>query len=785
MSKKPLISFKFGVLLAIIITISFAIISLLLQDDQTLRMIFGDLSSPLIGLVVVISLSYAAYRSQGRMRIAWMLMTLGILSYALGDVAWAIIELGYNQNPFPSVADIFYLVFYPFFALGIYFIPRAKFSYLEELKIILEMGIVILTVGLIFWIFLIEPNLSNQEEFFPSMISITYIIGDFVLLFALMRLLYSKFKEEYYGPMILLGLGVIAFIVSDCIYSYQNLQGTYVSGGLLDVGWIIGLLVVGLAAFLQASDEKYNLYQYFKTLPLTQSNFTSYLPLIWALIAFLLLIQVDRIPYQPYIEIIVGIIIFMVLIRQLLTEKELLISEKNYRELVDNSMVGVYQTNLKGDILFANESLVRIFKSESGEELKSQKIIDFYKNPSERKEIIHRLKKEGKLEQYELEMVSNTGETINMLMSANLTGDIISGMLMDITQRKYTEKALQDNEEKYRTLFEANPNHTILVSSDGVILDANSSALRFSGLSAGELIGKSFSELGIFSADNLSFAREKFSRALKGETLKPFQYQLINKKGEYSWIETQLVPIKKDGMTNSILVIDTDITDRKNAMDRLKSSVNEKKILIKEIHHRVKNNMQIISSLLNLQIQHLKDDEEVATTVLKESQNRVMSMAMIHEKLYQSKDFTHIRFEDYIKRLLSDLFYSYGTSSDQVKLVVDVDDVNLNMETAVPCGLIISELFSNSLKYAFPVGMEGEIRVTLKQTPDDEKKFLLTVSDDGEGLPQDLDFKNTSTLGLELVNNLTKQIDGEIKLDRSHGTKFEIRFNELTYKKRI
>ncbi len=162
-----------------------------------------------------------------------------------------------------------------------------------------------------------------------------------------------------------------------------------------------------------------------------------------------------------------------------------------------------------------------------------------------------------------------------------------------------------------------------------------------------------------------------------------------------------------------------------------------------------------------------------------------MSMAMIHEKLYQSKDFTHIRFEDYIKRLLSDLFYSYDTSSDRVKLVVDVDDVNLNIETAVPCGLIISELFSNSLKYAFPDGREGEIRVTLKQIPDDEKKFLLTVNDNGVGMPPDLDFKNTTTLGLELVNSLTKQIDGEIELDRSHGTEFKIRFNELTYKKRI
>ena len=446
--------------------------------------------------------------------------------------------------------------------------------------------------------------------------------------------------------------------------------------------------------------------------------------------------------------------------------------------------MGIYKTHLNGDIIFANESLAKIFKSKSVEELKSQKILDFYKNPSDRTEIISKLKNEGKLEQYELEMITTSGETLNMLLSANLTGNIISGMLMDITQRKFTEKALKDNEEKYRTLFEANPNHTILVSSDGVILDANSSAARFSGLSTDELIGKNFSDLGIFSEDNLSFAREKFSRALEGETLKPFQYRLINKNGEYSWIETQLVPIKKDGMINSILIIDTDITDRKNATDRLKSSLNEKKILIKEIHHRVKNNMQIITSLLNLQIQHLDGEEIVAATVLKESQNRVRSMAMIHEKLYLSKDFTHIRFEDYIKRLLSDLLYSYNTNLDQVKLVVDVEDVNLNMETAVPCGLIISELISNSLKYAFPEEKKGQIKVSLQQVPQDPR-FILTVADDGVGLPPDLDLKNITTLGLELVYNLTQQIDGEIELDCSQGTKFKIRFNELEYKKRI
>ncbi|EKQ51993.1 MAG: PAS domain S-box [Methanobacterium sp. Maddingley MBC34] len=789
MKKTPLISFKNAVFLSVIILISFITIALLLQGEPTQRMIFSDLASPLIGLIVSISLFYASYRSRGggqRMQIAWMLMGVAVLCYALGDITWGVLELGYNQNPFPSVADIFYLLFYPLFALGIYFLPRDKFSRLEELKIILEMGIVILTVGLIFWIFLIEPNLSNQEEFLGSLITITSIIGDFVLFFALMRLIYSRFKEEYYGPLILLGLGMISLIVSDSIYSYQTLHGTYISGGLLDTGWILGLLLVGLAAILQASDKKYNFYQYIEFLPFAKrSSFNSYLPLFWVLVAFILLVWANKIQPKPnmeLIELVVGVIIFMVLLRQLLTEKSLFLSEKNYRELVDNAMVGIYKTNLAGDIIFGNESLAKIFEFETVEDLKAKKIIELYKNPETRKKFIAKLKTETKLSQYELEMISRTGRTINMLISANLTDDIISGMLMDITHRKNTEKALQDNEEKYRSLFGSNPNYTILMDLNGVILDVNLAASEFTGLSPGELIGRNLPELGIFPSEDITFQREKFSHALSGETVKPFQYRLINKKGDYNWVESQLVPIKKDGKINSVLVIATDITQRKNAIDNLKTTVNEKKLLIKEIHHRVKNNMQIISSLLSLQSQHLKDDEEVALDVLKESQNRVKSMAMIHEKLYMSKDFTHIKFEEYVQRLVSDLFYSYQTTLKNVKFKVDVDDVDLNMETAVPCGLIISELTSNSLKHAFPQGREGEVYVSLKE---DQGEYEMVIIDNGIGIPPDFDFKHPESLGLQLVNNLTKQLDGEIKLDRSHGTKFTIKFKELTYKKRF
>jgi two-component sensor histidine kinase len=168
--------------------------------------------------------------------------------------------------------------------------------------------------------------------------------------------------------------------------------------------------------------------------------------------------------------------------------------------------------------------------------------------------------------------------------------------------------------------------------------------------------------------------------------------------------------------------------------------------------------------------------------VLKESQNRVRSMAIVHEKLYQSKDLTHINFVDYTQSLVYNLFYSYDIDNTQIKSILKIEDISLNIETAVPCGLIISELISNSLKYAFPNKMNGEIIISLKYEKDN---YQLCISDNGIGLPEDINFNNIKTLGLLLVNSLTEQIDGEVTIYRDHGTKFKITFKEQIYKKRI
>ncbi len=213
--------------------------------------------------------------------------------------------------------------------------------------------------------------------------------------------------------------------------------------------------------------------------------------------------------------------------------------------------------------------------------------------------------------------------------------------------------------------------------------------------------------------------------------------------------------------------------ERKQTEEGLKSSINEKDVLLKETHHRVKNNMQVIHSLLNLQTHYAKNEE--AVNVLKESQNRVKSMGIIHEKLYKSSDRSKIDFSDYVKSLTADLLDSYDVS-DTIIPVIEIEDIKFNMETAVLCGLIINELISNSLKHAFPNNKSGEVRVSLKLIGN---RYKLIVSDNGIGFPEEIDFKNTESLGLQLVNNITGQLDGEIDLDRSVGTKVTISFDDL------
>ena len=681
MVNKPIISIKNCFIIAVIILISFISIKLLTRNFLPLNLNFGNIFLIIINIMVVLALIYATVRSEDsgrRVQMAWMFLTLALAFFTIGNI----LELGIHLKPTAFLPNIFYLIFYPLFAIGIYYLPIFSFSRYEKIKIFLDMGIIIVTLGLIFWIFLIIPTLSSQHNSFTSNIPVIYIIGYLLLFFVLLRWIYCKF-DDYYMPIVLLSMGILALIITDSIYAFQTVNKTYISGGLLEIGWVISFILVGLAAYLQGSKVKIEMKNFSSVIKwIDRSNLINYIPFFWVFVAFIILVWADNNQYVPnydLIEIVVGFIVFLVMIRQFITLKE-------------------------------NKNLLAVAEKE-------------------------------------------------------------------VESRKIAENKAHENEVYYKAIFENTGTSIIIVDTDMTISRVNSESEELVGYKKDEIEGRKKWTDFVVEED---MDRVKGYYNLRNDSNKrPREYE-TQIQDKYGNIKDLLVTVVNIPATQKLLASIIDITKRKNTENLIKSSLNEKSILLQEIHHRVKNNMQIISSLLNLQTKYVNDEK--AVEVLKESQNRVKSMAMIHEKLYQSRDLSHINFGDYIQSLVTNLFYSYNIEKTHIKPVLEVDNLNLNIDTAVPCGLIISELVSNCLKYAFPPGMTGEIFISLKFI---DNKYELTIRDNGIGLSENIDFNNLETLGLLLVNNLTEQIDGEMTINRKHGTGFRIRFEEIKYKNRM
>jgi PAS domain S-box-containing protein len=303
------------------------------------------------------------------------------------------------------------------------------------------------------------------------------------------------------------------------------------------------------------------------------------------------------------------------------------------------------------------------------------------------------------------------------------------------------------------------------------IVDLNPAARHVIGHGASKAIGQSVKQIWPDLAGQLERSRDM---AEAGKEL------ALGKGDGQRTYDVSISPLADwRGHLISQVVVLRDITERKRAEEQIKASLREKEVLLQEIHHRVKNNLQVISSLLYLQSKNIQDRKTLE--MFQESQSRVRSMALVHERLYQSQDLARVDFAEYVRGLANYLFRSYGVNTNVIRLKINSDDVFLGVDTAIPCGLIINELVSNSLKYAFPDGREGEIHIELRV--DDGGQFTLMISDNGVGFPKDLDFRDTGSLGLQLVNTLVGQLEGTIELDRSSGTALRIAFAELKSRK--
>jgi two-component sensor histidine kinase/PAS domain-containing protein len=336
-----------------------------------------------------------------------------------------------------------------------------------------------------------------------------------------------------------------------------------------------------------------------------------------------------------------------------------------------------------------------------------------------------------------------------------------------------SQAKLEHSRHKYFELYNFAPVGYFTLNNKGLIIDANLVGASLLKIEIKDLYKTAFIRFIHPDSQNRFYHLHKNSMQLGNKQVD--EIKMIKNDGNTFYAHIEAVNSYSE-LNNGPNIAIIDISDRKGVEKELKKSLEDKEVLIREIHHRVKNNLQIIASLLHLQESTLTDKNLI--TILKESEVRVKSMATIHEKLYQSRTFQEVNFKEYLEQLIIDILYTYKVPKDTIQVIMNIEDINLNIETSIPLGLIINELVTNCVKYAFPK-MDGTITIELK-TMNDE--IELNINDNGIGLPLDIDLENSETLGLQLVNNLTSQIDGHVDIDRSHGTNFKITFKEIKYK---
>ena len=453
-------------------------------------------------------------------------------------------------------------------------------------------------------------------------------------------------------------------------------------------------------------------------------------------------------------------------------------SERKYSKFFRTSRDPVFITTKEGRLVESNDALMEVLGYETMDELLKIEVPKHYENPDDRKRFNRAVEQQGFAKEFPANLVKKDGSIINTLITAtvlkdrggNVTG--FQGTIRDITDRKAAADALKESEERYRVLFETAKDAIFLNDGTGKFMDVNSAACESLGYSKEELLKLSNMEIDADSRGYEAFL--KVRNGLMNEAV--FEVNQQRKDGT-------LVPVEISGKSFEIgdrklfLAIARDITERKSAEEQIKRSLQEKEVLLREIHHRVKNNLQVVSSLLNIQAQAAEDKD--AINILAEARDRIKTMSLIHSQLYEGSDLAAINMKEFVNRLLGQLLQSYPVGSTRVTHVVYMDDYPFPISVAVPVGLIINELLSNALKHAFYGRDEGKIEVSL--TAPEEGRINLTVSDDGVGLPVGFDIDKSKTLGLRLVKILAKdQLQGTLEVTSDDGVTFRIEFETET-----
>ncbi|MFA4848837.1 MAG: PAS domain S-box protein [Methanoregula sp.] len=453
-----------------------------------------------------------------------------------------------------------------------------------------------------------------------------------------------------------------------------------------------------------------------------------------------------------------------------MAEEAQIASEIRYRRLFEAAQDGILILDAgTGQIVDVNPFLIEMLGF-SREQFLGKKIweIGLFKDIVANKDNFKELQQQEYVRYEDMPLETADGRQIAVEFVSNVytvtNKKVIQCNIRDINKRKLIEEALRYKNEELDGYFTNTLDLLCIADADGNFRRLNREWESALGYSPAELEGKRF--LDFVHPDDMKASLDAMAELRAGKQVLQFTNRYRHRNESYRWIEWRLFPAG-----DLIYASARDVTERKKMTDLVEASLAEKETMLREIHHRVKNNLQIISSLLSLQINKISDPRTIEA--LKDSQARVMSMALVHEHLYKGEDFSRIDLRDYIHSLGTTLFQSYKSADESIHLEQEIPEIEVDINIAIPLGLIINELITNSLKYAFKEKKDGVLSITATE----DAQFLnIIVGDNGSGMPKGITLENQTSLGLRLVNKLTGQLHGTVVIDSSEGTKFVFTF---------
>ena len=454
-------------------------------------------------------------------------------------------------------------------------------------------------------------------------------------------------------------------------------------------------------------------------------------------------------------------------------------SEAHFRSVFEGMGEGLLITDLQDVVSYANGRMAEMC-GYTREEMLGRPAYELFLPPDEWPALggYNERRAQGHSDVYEAELLRKDGNRFWALIHAtplrNAQGKVIGtiGAQIDITTRKWAEQALRESEARFRALIEQAVDAVMVHDERGQMLMANERVCQSLGYTRAEMLALHVSDFEMnFDAENV---RQNWENLSDGASMSVNGLHQ-RKDGSTFPVEVHVGAVQFDGK-RMMLAIARDVTRRRQHEAAMSASLHEKEVLLKEIHHRVKNNLQIICSLLNMQADGIGADvcNDTIRAAFDETRNRVRSMALIHEQLYQTPDLAHIDLGEYLETLASSIKRSASKDGERVAFTLDCQPVALDIDRAVPCGLIVNELVTNAIKYAFPGGQSGAIKLQLRAR---EQTVILSVSDDGIGMNPDFRWEESDSIGLQLVSALTEQLEGEVALESgASGTIWTIRF---------